>query len=338
MKKSNSEDVFNSVPDYLDNLNIIPTNIFSLDFILKGGIEESTTYQLVGESGCGKSTIALKVARNICEQGKHVVYIDSEGSVSKELLESIDLIYYQDEKLFTYVRESTFNKVETILDKLLSTDEVSLVIVDSIATLVNEDFTDLNNGLSITTKNTYYTTGPLVLFMNKYKSLAMSKKFSLLLINQYRNTIDMKKGTILKEYGSKNTKYNSDVILRVGPIKSGSEYYDFKRMSKPFENGTELCFEVVKSNKASPTESIPFYLVYGKGISDVCNYLYALQKLEIITQSGGYYSYKYNNMVIKTQGIKSFYNQLIAYVDFNDRTNDLTNDLISEINSYYQQH
>ena len=265
---------FDMVNNYLDDLNIIQTNIFALDFILKGGIEEATTYQLVGESGVGKSTIALTVARNICEQGKHVVYIDSEGSVSKELLKSIGLIYYLDEKMFTYVRENTFSKVEEILDSLLSTDEVSLVIVDSIATLVNEDFTNLNNGISITTKNTYFTTGPLVLFMNKYKSLAMSKKFSLLLINQYRNTIDMKKGTILKEYGSKNTKYNSDVILRIGPIKSNSDYYDFKRMTKPFENGKELCFEVVKSNKASPTESIPFYFVYGKGISDVCKILY----------------------------------------------------------------
>ena len=321
---------FDMVDNYLDDLNTIPTNIFALDFILKGGIEESTTYQLVSESGMGKSTIALTVARNICDQGKHVVYIDSEGSISKQLLESIGLIPYLDEKLFTYIRESTFSKVETILDKLISTDEVSLVIVDSIATLVNEDFIDLKNGLSITTKNTYYTTGPLVLFMNKYKSLAMSKKFSLLLINQYRNTIDMKKGTILKEYGSKNTKYNSDVILRIGPIKSGSDYYDFKRMTKPFENGTELCFEVVKSNKASPTESVPFYLVYGKGISDVCNYLYALQKLGYIAQSGGYYTFEYNNMVIKAQGITNFYNQLVSYVDFNE--------LINDIESYYKKH
>lgn len=331
MKKSNSEDVFNSVPDYLNNLNIIPTNIFSLDFILKGGIEESTTYQLVGESGVGKSTIALTIARNICGQGKHVIYIDSEGSVSKQMLDSLGLIPYLEEKMFIYIRESTFSKVESMLDTLLATDEISLVIVDSIATLVNEDFTNLKNGISITTKNTYYTTGPLVLFMNKYKSLAMTKKFSLLLINQYRNTIDMKKnGTILKEYGSKNTKYNSDVILRIGSIKSNSDYYDFARMTKPFENGTELCFEVVKSNKTFPTDSIPFYLLYGRGISDVCNYLYALQKLGVITQSGGYYSYEYNDMVIKAQGIKNFYNQLVAYVDFND--------LISEIDSYYQQH
>lgn len=330
MKKSNGKDFFASIPNYFKNVNIIPTNIFSLDFILKGGIEESTTYQLVGESGVGKSTIALTIAKNICDQEKHVVYIDSEGSVSQQLLESLGLISHIEKTLFTYIRESTFNNVEKILDELLATDEVSLVIVDSIATLVNEDFTDLKNGISITTKNTYYTTGPLVLFMNKYKSLAMSKKFSLILINQYRNTIDMRKGTILKEYGSKNTRYNSDVILRIGPIKSNSKYYDFKRMTKPFENGTELCFEVVKSNKASPNESIPFYLYYGKGISDVCNYLYALQKMGKITQSGGYYTYDYNGMVVKAQGISSFYNQLISYVDFKQ--------LSDEIEAYYKKY
>ena len=316
MKKSNSEDVFKSVPNYFENVSVISTRIFALDFITKGGIETGSTYQLVGESGCGKTTIALSLARNICEQNKHVVYIDSEGSVSRQLLESLDLIPYMDTQLFTYIRENTFSKVEELLDSLLVTNEVSLVIVDSLATLVNEGFTDLRGGLSITTKNTYYTTGPLVLFMNKYKSLAMSKKFSLVVINQYRNTIDMRKGTILKEYGAKAVKYNSDVIIRIGPIKSNSRYYKFTKMTKPFEKGTELCFEIIKSNKSFPTEHIPFYLLYGKGISNVCNYLYALQELNVITQSGGYYKVEHNNRVICSRGIKDFYNQLISFFDF----------------------
>ena len=322
--KTSDEDAFSKVNDYFKEISITPTNIFALDFILKGGIEESTTYQLVGESGVGKSTISLTIAKNICSQNKHVVYVDSEGSVSKQLLESLDLIQYMKDNLFTYIRESTFNKVEEILDSLIATDEVSLIIVDSLATLVNDGFTNLKGGISITTNNTKYTSGPLVLFMNKYKTLAMTKKYSLILVNQYRNTIDMNRGTVLKEYGAKNVKYNSDVILRIGPIKSKSKYSDFNSMTKPFDSGVELCFEVIKSNKASPLESIPFYLCYGRGISDVCNYFYALMKLEIIKQNGGYYEIKNDNIYIKRQGVKSFYNELLrCEFDFEYYKNDI---------------
>lgn len=321
--KASDKDAFSKVKDYFKTLSITPTRIFALDFILKGGIEESTTYQFVAESGVGKTTIALTVARNICEQGKHVIYVDSEGSISKQLLESLGLLPFLDEHLFTYIRESTFNKVEKILDTLISTDEVSLIIIDSLAGLTNEKFTDLKNGISITTNNTKYTSGPLTLFMSKYKSLSMIKKFSLILVNQYRNTIDLKLGTVLKEYGGKNVRYNSDVILRIGPIKSKSEYSDFNTMTKPIDSGIELCFQVIKSNKASPLESIPFYFCYGRGISDVCSYFYALQKLGIITQNGGYYQIEYNNVVIKAQGIKNFYNQMISTFDFEDFKNDV---------------
>lgn len=328
--KDSNKDAFSKIDDYFKGLSIIPTNIFALDFILKGGIEESTTYQLIGESGVGKSTISLTIARNVCSQNKHVLYIDSEGSVSKQLLESLGLIQYMEDNLFTYIRESTFSKVEEILDSLIATDEVSLIIVDSIATIVNDGFTNLKGGISITTNNTKYTSGPLVMFMNKYKSLSMSKKYSLILVNQYRNTIDMNRGTVLKEYGAKNVKYNSDVILRIGPIKSKSKYSDFNSMTKPIDSGVELCFEVIKSNKASPLESIPFYLCYGRGISDICSYFYALQKLGIITQKGGFYKIEYNGRVIKAQGIKNFYNQLMSIsYDFEV--------LKDEITSYYQK-
>lgn len=329
-KMTDTNDALSSIPNYFDDIELMPTNIFALDFILKGGIETGSSYQLVGESGIGKSTISLMIAKNICRQGKRIVYIDSEAAITKELIRLMELQEYIDNKQFIYIRESTFTAVEQTLDKLIATDEISLVIVDSIATLVNQGFTNLKNGISITNNNTNNTTRPLVLFMNKYKSLASSKNFALILVNQYRNKIDMQKGTLLKEYGSKNVRYNSDVILRINPIKSIGKHSAFKDMTKADDNGIDLVFEVVKSNKASPLESIPFYLIYGRGISNIYNYFYALLNTNVICREGSYYKFLCGENSIKEQGMKRFYNRLIqSNIDYND--------YIDKITEYYQK-
>lgn len=79
----------------------------------------------------------------------------------------------------------------------------------------------------------------------------------------------------------------------------------------------------MKSNKNAPEEKYPFYLVYGKGIDNLPNIIYALVKLEVIQKMGTYYSFKANKYEVKEQGISNFYNSLcennfsIEDVDFN---------------------
>lgn len=327
MKKKSNLEILATVHNYFEDFEVIPTGCYPIDYILDGGLQQSTVYQLIGEAGVGKSTVALDISRNICAQGLHVVYIDSEGSISQELLDSLDISKYIDNYLFTYVRECTFSKVEKILDELISSDLVSLVVIDSIATLVNDGFLDTKNGISITTNNTNHISRPLTLFMNKYKAKAMEKKFSLLLVNQFRNTIDLRKGTILKEFGPKNVKYNSDVIIRINPIKSKYKFVDFTSVFKSFTEGEDLCFEVIKSNKSASNRAIPFRLIYGKGICDFLNYIYALLKLEIIQQDGSYFKFMFEGELIKGHGIEQFYREIIykevEFYDYFDKIKEL---------------
>ena len=313
-KTSKELEISKLVPNYFSNTEIIPTDIFALDFILRGGLELGSSVQIVGESGCGKSTLALQLAKNICSQGKKVIYIDSERSISNELIDSMRLKEHLNNE-FIYIRESTFTNVEKYLDMLIHSNlEISCIIVDSLANLINEGFLE-KDGISITTKNTSYSSVPLVHFMNKYKALASSKQFALVLINHYRQKVDMGKGkvagigTIQKEYGSKNTKYNSDVILCMKSIKSTSKNINFKGM--PIDNGTELEFEVVKSNKSAPNESIPFFLMYGTGISNIVNYIYALINIGIIKQNVSYFSLECNNVKLQEQGLMKLYNKIL---------------------------
>ena len=228
--------VVNSLPNYMANVEIVSTGIYILDHILNGGMEAGTFVQILSESGLGKTTIALQIAASYCSLDKKVVYVDTESSVSNEILTSTGVIEYLN-KSFFYIRESTFDEVEKYLDKFINTNEISLIIIDSLPNLINKCFTDLKKGVSITTNTTLYTSRPLTNFMNKYKSLANAKKFSLLFTNHYRQRIDMTKGSINKEYGGKNVKYNSDVLLKINKITSTGINKDFKSMFEPLKDG-----------------------------------------------------------------------------------------------------
>lgn len=319
------EEVFSAYNNDIYSTAVTPTYIYPLDFILRGGIRESEMYQFVAEPGLGKSTLALQIAKSFCAKDKRVIYVDSEGSTTDALLESTGVIPYYESNMFIYIRLSTFSEVEKVLDKLLYTDQISLVIIDSLATLLAEKYVK-KNGKSITSNDTNTNSRQLTLFLNKYKALAIQKKFSIILINQYRNNVDMRKGTILKEYGSKSLRYNSDVIIR---IKPNSEPDDFNEIVRNFRKAVALSFEVVKSNKSPPNESMPFCFYYGKGIGNEMSEFYALLKTNNIVQNGAWYSFEYDNQKIKLHGIFDIYARVSSLYAF-------VKEHLDEIDNFYR--
>jgi len=330
MARTKSKEVNKFKGDLLDKY-LIPTDIYPLDFILKGGIRTSEMYQFVAESGLGKTTIALQIAGKLCSEDSKVIYVDSESSINRDLLKSTGVYSDYEEGNFIYVRESVFSKLEQKLDDLLSNDdlEVRLIVIDSIATLIPDTFTNFENGTSITTKDTNAGSRQLTLFLNKYKALSIQKKFSIIVINQYRNDIDMRKGAVLKIFGPKNVVYNSDTIIQ---IKKNNKCYEFGDIVNKLDNMTDLVFEVVKSNRNSPKEYIPFCLVYGKGISTYATYLYAMLKLNIITQTGAWYKIPIDGQEFVAHGISELFLKFI-----NRGSNIVTPEIFERIDSYYNE-
>lgn len=305
-KKKNEESKKESIKEILKDLpqprlEIIPTSNMLLNHILGGGIELGSIIQISGEAGTGKSTISLDLARELCINDKKILYIDTEGSISNEILASTGLAQVINENLF-YVRANTFQDVENIMDRFINTNEIHCIIIDSIAGLIHSGFTDITNKkkISITTNNTNYDSKRLNLFMKKYNAIAKTKNICLILINQMRNQVDMKKGTIVKSYGSKAVTYFADTILKIKNQKADT---DFKKLTNSFELGIALEIEIVKSNKRPP-KSFPVYLIYGKGLSEIISNIYALIQIGTIQKDGnGYYSIsKY-----KAHGIKELY-------------------------------
>jgi len=57
----------------------------SLDELLEGGVEAGIITEIYGEGGTGKTNICIQAAKSCVEEGKKVIYIDTEG-ISKERL------------------------------------------------------------------------------------------------------------------------------------------------------------------------------------------------------------------------------------------------------------
>ena len=204
--------------------HVISTGIKSIDYILGGGIELGSKVQFVAESSTGKSTLALNICRNFCRKNLSVLYIDTENSITNEMLKSTECNDYCNKTNemeygdLVLIKESNFSKVSKILDDCIALEHYSLIIIDSLPNLINYDYTNIKNKkgpIDINNYNTNYESRPLNLFINKYSSLANEYNVAMLYINQYRNKIDPNKGTINKEYGNKLVKYNSDIIIQI---------------------------------------------------------------------------------------------------------------------------
>lgn len=281
---------------YLERESFIKTNIMPLDACLGGGITKGEFVQLVGKYNVETTIISLQIARALCEQGKKVLYIDSRGDISLSRLNSIDLKKHLDSNFF-YARESTFNRVEDILDKFIVTNQIDLIIIDSIASIINDGYLNLDNDSSMPkqlktdNKSSLSGTLPLTLFIKKYKALSMSRQIAFLLTNEYRNNVSMQIGTIEKIFGPKTLFYNSNVILKlnsIGKIKS----------SDPNEITLELIID--KSSRLKKGVKIPLTIDILKGYSISKSTTDILLTQGIIKQSGGYYELASLN--IKEQG------------------------------------
>jgi DNA repair protein RadB len=103
-----------------------------LDELLGGGIESKSITEIYGEAGSGKTNFCLQAARECANNGKKVVYIDSEG-VSSERLNQICKNYDCKKTLenILFFNPSSFDEQEEMIKKAMNIKDVELIILDT---------------------------------------------------------------------------------------------------------------------------------------------------------------------------------------------------------------
>lgn len=298
---------------------VIKTDIPSLDYILGGGIELGSKIQIVAEPSTGKTTIALQVCKTFCQKGYDVLYVDTENSVSEELLDSTGCKFFCNKKggmsegNLILIKESEFDVVSKRLDDFICLNRFKLVVIDSLASLVNKCYTNIDSTKGVkevTNNNTNYESRPLNLFINKYSTLAKKYDFAILYVNQFRNKIDMQKGTILKAYGNKIVHYDSDIKIIIKKDKTGYRIDEngmlVSKSELPYTHN-KIILLLDKSNKLLTGTTVESYIKYGYGIDHFIDYIQSLIRTGEITKSGKYYIL-YNNK--KIDGFENLINTI----------------------------
>ena len=100
----------------------------SLDELLEGGIEAGIITEIYGEGGTGKTNICIQAAKSCVEEGKKVIYIDTEG-ISKERLLQVFKDKKKLEKILFFFPFS-LKEQEEMVEKAVKID-AGLIILDS---------------------------------------------------------------------------------------------------------------------------------------------------------------------------------------------------------------
>lgn len=190
----------------------LSTNCEALDELLGGGIERNTLTNVYGPPGCGKTTLCLQTAVSCIEEGKKVVFIDTEGGFSKERLgqisgdteEILDEIILIEPDDFDN-QEENVERLENICEK----EDIGLVVLDSLVTLYR---LELNDG------NIKDINSRLANQLSTLSNLSRKKGIPILITNQIYS--DMENGGV--ELVSRDiAKYQSKCLIEMKKFEKG---------------------------------------------------------------------------------------------------------------------
>ena len=244
-----------------------PSGSIILDAIISNGrgIPEGTFIEIASESGCGKSTMCLHIAKKYCSQGKRVIYIDTESGLNGNQIDCFGMRQYVDDMLFIPVRLQTYGEVDDFLLKVLEDKDVALIIYDSITATVPGRLTE---------KNVDEMNEPGVAariqsnFMQKFKARFKNSNKTVIFVNQLRTKIAMGYGQVTKlaQAGGQALGYYMDVRIMMKKIKMLEQ--TLPGYEKPVPYGCDLAIWTDKNRYARPLLKKMITIHFGKGISN----------------------------------------------------------------------
>ncbi len=233
-----------------------------LNGMFNEGLNIGSVVQIAAESGTGKSTLALEIARELCEQNYKVAYIDTEGGINSNMLETMGLnphVYSKNNNpkgLFYTFRKNDCGTVNVLVQQLSNNHLADVIIIDSLGALdsgiYSEDGTDAN------TPKVGGDAKSLKILLKTINGLSLNKdtRTTFICINHTAKSI----GTYIPieaPVGGQASIYLSDVVLLLNKVSS-----DFAKTNL----GQKVSFKAIKSRYGYGNTKVPFYILYGRGI------------------------------------------------------------------------
>lgn len=257
-----------------------------LDAVLsKGdGVPLGKFIQISSDSGLGKTTLCLHMARVACSQGYDVAYIDDEKGVNEKQAESMGLGKYWDNGFYHYPI-STFEEAEEILDAILDNENLAYIFIDSITGLIPEKVLEKSVAEVEPGLNARYAAQ----FLAKYKAkLSMAKgNPSVILLNQMRVKMNFRGMTTTGAAGGNGQKFYTDIRLLMRQEKKLEKTIDTMEGRKSVPYGSNNYIWAEKNRYNRPFIEGIITVLFGRGISNIAAYQRVLQSKGVLKQGGG---------------------------------------------------
>lgn len=237
----------------LNGIEVIPSGSLTLDLALGvGGYPKGRIIEAYGPESSGKTTIALHAIAEAQKQGGIAAFIDAEHAFDEKYAESLGVNL----KELIFCQPSSAEQALQVADELVSSGQVAIVVIDSVAALVPQaeaegNVGDIKMGLQarLMSSSLRKLAGPVA------KNNAI-----LFFINQTREKIGVMYGSPITTSGGNSLKFYASIRMDVSKsiAKQGDEAY-----------GNKTKVKVVKSKVSSPFGIAEFDIRWGAGIDKV---------------------------------------------------------------------
>jgi len=213
----------------------ISTGALFFDQFLQGGYDCDIVTTIYGPSGSGKTNLCLLAAVKIAEQGKKVLFIDSEGGIAVDRI--AQLTQHKEKVLqnILFKQPIDFKEQMGIFDTLRSevTDDIGMVIVDSISMQYR-----LELGKS---REVYDVNTALGRQIACLVEIARTRKIPVLITNQVYSDFDNRDN--VRMVGGDLLKYGSKCLLELKRVAANRGI--ILRKHRSIAEGKEMLFKII---------------------------------------------------------------------------------------------
>lgn len=301
IEKKYGEGTIIRVSDAVDSEKI-PTGIFLIDVLLKGGLPKSSITTFYGGESTGKSLLAVIFAAKLTKEKQRIAIIDSEHSLSKAWLEQNGV----DTEYAYFTQPDTYEKAIDIADILVRSKEFELVIFDSLTSAVPKEEVDKSaesQQMALQARLNSKLLKKLTSGLQP-KNLADTETYNntiIILIAQLREKVGCLYGNPEIIPGGHALKHNSHYILK---FKSRAI---LKKKGENDPVGREISIKVEKAKYSRPlVQGITEFYFHPPKINNKKVFVdYAIQ-YGIVKRAGAWYTYE----DIKEQGADKLFEAL----------------------------
>ena len=306
LKKQYGIDVISPASNIIDKEARVVSISPRIDALTNGGFPEGTFITLSGNSGCGKTTLALHYAAKCQskEYGEREIYfLNVEGRLKKINLQGIPNLNLEKFHVIGSSKKMILSAQDylQIAENIIKDIENCVIIIDSYAALSHEKEQTGDVGMSTRGAGGYSI---LAQFFRQICNIVPLMKSNVIGTNHLMANIGSPYGGLM-EKGGTAIPFHSDIRLRAKtfqPWRVGGE--DSKII------GQITTWSCLKSALGAGCGEIESYIRYGKGIDELFELISTAKEFGLIEISGAWHYFKYDENQ-KAHGAEKAY-QLLA--------------------------